>query len=236
MLRFIALILCFAVPAAHAAAVPARELVVIHKTQIVAGIAPKSDEHFQTSLGHALAEAMGRPVRFLGLPRKRLASALEAGEGDIVCGYLPEWLPGAFDWSRGFIPVGDVVVSAPGVAPPHAIEDLRGKRVGTVLGFRYPDFDTVLGKDFVRDDGLSESRSLQKMLAGRFDHVITTRITVNNQIRSGALPRNVHVLVTKDFLTMCAVSRHGHVTTADVNAAIDAIERNGTVDKLQRSR
>lgn len=213
---------------------PPPALVVIYKIHSVAGaVTPPPPDHFQSALGRALAAAMGRPVRFLGLPRNRMVGALEAGEGDILCGYLPEWLPGALDWSRGFIPKTDVVVTAPGVVPPKSIKDLKQQRIGTVLGFRYPDFESALGKDFLRDDGASEAMSMKKMMAGRFDHVITTRIAVDTQIRQGVLPANVHVLVHKDMRTKCAVSRHGHVGVAELNAAIGAIERNGEFDKLQ---
>jgi polar amino acid transport system substrate-binding protein len=243
MPRCIALFLLFVAAAAdasddgHGRSGPARELVVVHKNQVVAGnITQPPSDHFQTILGRALAQAMGRPVRFLGLPRNRMVSALEAGDGDILCGYLPEWLPGEMDWSRSFIPETDVVVSAPHAAAPKSIADLRGQRIGTVLGYRYPDFDRVLGKDFLRDDGPSESMSMKKMMTGRFDHVITTKIAVDNQIRHGALPHNVHVFVTRDFRTMCAVSRRGHVGVAELNAAIDKLERSGKLAGLQEKR
>ncbi|MES2295853.1 MAG: hypothetical protein V4582_02370 [Pseudomonadota bacterium] len=242
MLRCIPrLILCCAVAPLHAAeaerADSARELVVLHKTQTAAAkLGQPNEQHFQTLLGRALAEAMGRPVRYLSLPRNRLVGALEAGEGDILCGYIPQWLPGAIDWSRGFIPVTDVVLASPRVVAPRTLEDLRGKRIGTVLGFHYPDFESALGADFRRDDGPSESMSMKKMMAGRFEYVITTKVATDTQIRRGLLPRNVHVLVTREFRTMCAVSRRGRVTVAELDAAIDGIERNGSFEKLQSAR
>ncbi len=241
-MRLFALLLFFVAWTGHAAAGPEqpsapRELVVITKAQVFPATGSKpAGEHFQTSLGRALATAMGRPVRFLELPRNRIVAALVAGDGDILCGYLPQWMPGALDWSRAFIPETDVVVSSKRVPALRAIGDLKGKRIGTVLGFRYPDLEQALAGDFVRDDGPSESLSLKKMIAGRFDYVITTRATVNTQTARGTLPPDAHVFVIKEFRTMCAISRRGHATAAELNAAIDAIEHSGELDKLLRLR
>lgn len=216
---------------------PPRELVVVTKVQVFPSqVRRPAGEHFQKSLGRALATAAGRPVRFLELPRNRMTAALEAGDGDILCGYLPAWMPGELDWSKAFIPVTDVVVSSERVPALRAIVELKGKRIGTVLGFRYPDFEQALGADFVRDDGPSESLSMQKMIAGRFDYVIATMATVHTQTERGVLSPNANVLVVRDFKTMCAISRRGHVTPAELNAAIEVIERNGELERLLRTR
>ncbi|MFL6656690.1 MAG: substrate-binding periplasmic protein [Massilia sp.] len=223
----------------QAAAAPGNtgELVVIHKRQAVpAGSKQVVGEHFQTALAVALGNAMGRTVRFLDLPRNRFVAALEDNSGDLLCGYLPEWLPGAMDWSKPFIPVTDILLSSGRVKAPRSIAELKGKRIGTTLGFRYPDLERVLGNDFVRDDALSESMSMVKMVAGRFDYVLGTLPTVEHQRRSGVLPASAKVLVLKEFQTQCAVARHGNVTLAQVNAAIDQISRDGELEKLLRLR
>jgi polar amino acid transport system substrate-binding protein len=213
--------------------VPSTPLRVLQKQEAHAiGTTPSSTERFQMALGKQLAAQMHRAAFFVELPRNRLAAALETGEGDILCGYLPEWLAGGFDWSRPFIPVSDVVASLRRVAAPRSIADLRGKRIGTVLGFHYPEIEAGLGADFVRDDAVSDAMSLQKMLAGRFDYVLTTKSTVDSQTRRGNVPRGLNILVIKEFRTMCAVSRHGNVSTGDVNGAIDALEKSGALEKL----
>jgi ABC-type amino acid transport substrate-binding protein len=234
---FLLLLACTGYAAGAGGKPPPRELVVVTKVQVFpTQVRRPVGEHFQKSLGRALATAAGRPVRYLELPRNRMTAALEAGDGDILCGYLPAWLPGALDWSKPFIPVTDVVVSSDRVPALHAIGELKGRRVGTVLGFRYPDFEQALGAGFVRDDGPSESVSMQKMVAGRFDYVIATMATVHTQTERGVLAPNANVLVVKDFKTMCAISRRGHVTPAELNAAIDIIERSGELERLLRTR
>jgi len=149
---------------------------------------PAAVPRFQTLLGTALAHHMGRKVRFIGLPRKRMAAALVAGEGDILCGFTPEWMPGALEWSHPFIPVGDVLLSSANVPAPTRIEELKGKRIGTVLGFSYPDVEKKLGADFVRDDAPSPPLSLRKWSLGRSDYVLAPRSAVDKMIAAGSLP------------------------------------------------
>ncbi|MES2072555.1 MAG: transporter substrate-binding domain-containing protein [Pseudomonadota bacterium] len=217
------------VQAAHAA-----ELVVIQREETSQNLADfAAGGRFQTKLGEMLAERMGRSPRFLDLPRKRMIDALESGDGDILCGYLPEWLPGAFDWSRPFIPVVQVVISASRAQRPLAISDLRGKRIGTVLGFSYPELEQELGKDFLRDDGPSMDSSLRKLAAGRFDHMVTTTSVLNAHLKQGDLPLPLHPpLVVKEFNTQCAVSRRGRIKLDELNKAIDSLAKSGELARL----
>jgi len=212
----------------------AAELVFIQKEETVQKTGAAGGR-FQTALGKALAERMGRTVRYLDLPRKRFSDALESGEGDVLCGYQPEWMPGAFDWSRPFIPVVEVLVTAARVPAPAALSDLKGKRIGTVLGFIYPELDKALGKDFVRDDAPSTNSSLRKLMAGRFDYMITTMPMINSQLNDGEVSVPLHPpLVIKEVQTQCAVSRHGNVKLEELNKAIEALLKSGEFAKLQQ--
>ena len=61
-------------------------------------------EGLHVDLGLALARRLDRTLVLRPTPRKRLAQALERGEGDMLCDYQSDWLPGSFAWSRPFIP------------------------------------------------------------------------------------------------------------------------------------
>jgi polar amino acid transport system substrate-binding protein len=195
---------------------------------------PKTE--FQEKLGAALARQMGRPVRYVELPRTRVMQALENGDGDVLCSYLPEWLPGDVDWTRAFIPISEVVVTRPHVTPPEKLEDLRGKRLGTVLGFRYPELEKVIGKDYIRDDAPSAALSLRKWLAGRFDYLVTPSTAFRQQVEAGHIPRGYHVLLVYEVQAKCAVSRKGRFTVDEINAAVNALEKSGELAKILRLR
>lgn len=191
---------------------------------------------FQDKLGAALAHQLGRRVAYVKLPRNRVMAALESGEGDILCSYLPEWLPGDVDWTRAFIPISEVVVSSAHVKPPATVEDLRGKRLGMVLGFRYPELEKTLGQDYIRDDAPSSAMSVRKWLAGRFDYLVVPRNVLDKQARTGNMPAGYHVMTVYEVNTRCAVSRKSKISVADFNNAIEALDKAGELPKILKLR
>jgi ABC-type amino acid transport substrate-binding protein len=191
---------------------------------------------FQDKLGAALAHQLGRQVKYIALPRRRLMAALEHGEGDILCSYLPEWLPGAVDWTRAFIPTSEVVVSSPHVKPPATVADLRGLRLGTVVGYQYPELEKIIGNDYIRDDAPTSVMSIRKWRAGRVDYLVTQRSAVNRQLAEGRLPPGYHVLVIYEVKAKCAVSRKSQITVDEVNAVINAMEKSGEMAGILKLR
>jgi ABC-type amino acid transport substrate-binding protein len=191
---------------------------------------------FQDKLGAALARQLGRRVAYVKLPRNRVMTALESGKGDILCSYLPEWLPGDVDWTHAFIPISEVVVSSAHVKPPATVEDLRGKHLGMVLGFRYPELEKTLGQDYLRDDAPSSAMSVRKWLAGRFDYLVVPRNVLDKQVKKGNMPPGYHVMTVYEVKTRCAVSRKSNISAADFNSAIEALEKTGELQKILKLR
>jgi polar amino acid transport system substrate-binding protein len=184
-------------------------------------------------IGAELARRLGRRPVYLSLPRKRLARALEQGQGDVLCAYMPEWLGGAFDWSTPFIPVAEVLITDIRAPAPHAIEDVADQPVGSVLGFQHPEMTETLGEHFVRDDAPSTEANLRKLAAGRIRHALIGRSMIAWRLKHGDPPLHLHPpLHVKSYLTQCAVSRNGHVRVADVNRAIAAMLKDGVVDTI----
>jgi ABC-type amino acid transport substrate-binding protein len=189
-------------------------------------------EGIHKDLGVALAARLGREADFLLLPRKRIAMALEAGQADVLCLYLPPWLPGNFQWTRGFFPVSEVVVTDTSVAQPHNLRDLNGKPVATVLGYYYPELEKAMGTGFIRDDGHSSSGNLRKMAAGRLHHAITQQSTLDYYLKVGEKLSLYPPLVVKHYKAQCAVSPQGSVNVNEVNKAIEQIVKDGSVSKI----
>jgi ABC-type amino acid transport substrate-binding protein len=180
----------------------------------------------------AFGRQLKRPVKLMPLPRKRMMGALESAEGDIVCGYSPAWFKGDVDWTRPFIPTSEVLIASRRVPAPTALDDIRGKTVGTVLGFNYPEVQRRLGAGFVRDDAPSLELTLRKWQGGRFDYFLATGVTVERQFASGELAAGFNQLVISEEKTGCAIARRGTLSVAEVNAAIDAIEKSGELARL----
>lgn len=180
-------------------------------------------------LGLALAARLKRQAVFVGLPRKRIALALEQGKADLICLYVPAWLPGHFQWSRPFFPMTEVVVSDTTVPRPASLADLAGQRIATVLGYYHPELEQVLGRGFVREDGPSNASNLRKMAAGRLHHVVTQQLTLDYQQRMGERLAIYPPLPVKAYQAQCAVSERGQVGVAELNRAIAQIVKEGGI-------
>lgn len=190
-------------------------------------------EGFGMALGRLLAARLAREPVFLHLPRKRLAPALTAGEGDLLCGYTPAWLPGDFRWSRGFIDVSDLLVSATRVAPPKQLTQLTGRQVGTLSGYHYPLLEQQLGRRFLRNDSATVKTSLQRLLAGRYDYAIVGEAALRYYLQHDFphLPLNPP-LVLQRVAARCALSPSATLTLPQLEQAITRIHHDGSYAAL----
>lgn len=183
-------------------------------------------------LAQALARKLNRRLEVQVLPRKRIAQALGAGQGDLLCLYLPEWLPGRFQWTQPFFPQTELLVTALAAAQPQRLAELAGQPIGTVLGFSYPELEAAMGARFRRSDVSSNVINLRKLAAGRIPHVATIKTFYDYQLRKGERLNAHPPLVIRQYLTRCALSPNSSVALADVDLAIAQLVGEGTVGKI----
>lgn len=214
----------------------AGQLVVLVATSVDMPMADIRDGKLQggihRDLAEALAQRMQRELVISVLPRKRLAMALEAGRGDVLCTYLPAWVEGQHDWTQPFFPQSELLLTARQGPQPRSLGDVRGQPVGTVLGFAYPEMDQALGPDFVRSDAGSALGNLHKFQLGRVRHIIIDKAFLDYQRRQGEKVDAYPALVIKYQLTRCAVSRRGQVSVEEVDAAITQMLKHGIINKI----
>lgn len=224
-----------AAPSAPAAAAPP-SLIVLVDTGTEMPMAAFRDNQLvdgmHRDLGLALATAMGRHAVFMGLPRKRIGLALEEGKADLICMYIPAWLPGNFHWSQPFFPLREVVVTDTSVPRPATLADLKGQAIATVLGYFHPELERLLGAGFVREDGPSSSANLRKMAVGRLHHVVTQQSTLDYHQKTGQRLSVYPPLLVKSYLGQCAVSPGGQVGVEAVNKAIAHLVKDGDMARI----
>lgn len=178
-------------------------------------------------LGIEIARELGEPAQFLVMPRKRIPVALARGDGDLACHFLPEWLPGDFGWTEPFMPNALLLLTDARLEKSGNLQALRGKPIGTVLGFAYPDVERELGDGFVRDDAGDASQNLMKFAMGRLPHVLTGEVFVLYQQRTNAVALRAHEpLVVRRYKAACAVSKKSRHTLAEINQAIRAVQKD----------
>lgn len=181
-----------------------------------------------------LGRRLGRPLRFHLVPRRRVPQLLLDGqEADLICNYMPGWLPGPLQWSRPYLDDGDLLITAARRPAAARLQDLSGQPIGTVAGFQYPEVEAVLGAGFRRDDAPNLVNTLRKMAAGRVDHAIVGHLSFDYLQRRGEVPLALYPPVELTRLrTGCALSPHSSLSLARLNAALAAMQADGTLTRI----
>lgn len=226
----LALALCPAVFAAEP------EIVFLAPTSSAMPMARFSDGRLEggiiRDLGDAIAQRLGRQARYLVLPGKRVEAALQGGQADGVCNVLPGWITGELSWTRPLIPNAGVVVSHRDAPVIRNLGELAGQRVGTVLGYKYPALEPMLGKIFLRDDAVTMEHAFLKLEAGRNKHAFAERLELDYETRVNKVMALREDLVFESYKTACAFSRNSKVPFADIEQAIAALVGSGAVDAI----
>jgi polar amino acid transport system substrate-binding protein len=113
-----------------------------------------------------------------------------------------------------------------------SLPDLADKRVGTVLGYRYHNFDEVLGNHFAREDAPMMASNMNKLQAGRMQYAIMEKMTVQYLMRSNAHANMRVDLEFEPIKAHCAFSLKSNVKFADANRAINSLIDDGSVERI----
>jgi polar amino acid transport system substrate-binding protein len=171
-------------------------------------------------------------------PYPRIGLLFNSGQLDIEPGVYPGWVQGQSTPGIFSVPFGkvvDVMMFAPGKAfPVKRPEDLRGKSVGLVRGYAYPDLRALIETGQIdRRNALNEAQLLDMLAKLRFDQIV-----VNKAIAQYGLARTPEYrhLVIGDVMNSFDVSmrvhpRHGAwLNTLD--AAILQLKQKGIIEKI----
>ncbi|MCG2584819.1 ABC transporter substrate-binding protein [Massilia sp. TS11] len=183
-------------------------------------------------LGQALAQRVGREARFLSIPSKRVGLALASGQADLVCYVRPFWISGDFHWSRPFLPNQGLIIARADAPPLRQIGQLADERVGTVIGYVYPQLELALGSRFVRDDAPNMSSSFAKLAAGRVRYAVIEQMAIDWQRRQHPGLALKTALALPGFQAQCALARSSSLTPHALDAAIAALVANGSIDAI----
>lgn len=188
----------------------------------------------QHDIAIEIARRLGRALRFRLVPRRRVGPLLMAGdEADMICTYLPAWLPEPLQWSRPFLDDGELLITARRRPAPRRLAELAGQPIGTIAGFEYREMDAALGAGFRRDDGPHLDSLLRKLALGRVDHALVGRTSFEYRLRRGQVPLDLHPpLVVTHWRSACALSPHAPVSLAELDAAIAAMLAEGRLARI----
>jgi len=183
-------------------------------------------------LGEAIAARLQRRARFLPLPSRRVRAALRDGEADGLCYVIPGWLDGQHDWSSVVIPDAALLAGTQQAPELAQLQELEGQAIGTVVGYRYPEVEALLGAGFVRDDAPTMLANLRKLAAQRLPYALAERTSLAYFLRQHPEAGLRTVLTLGRIDARCAFSRKARLPFGQVNQAIDDLLADGSVERI----
>jgi len=158
-----------------------------------------------------LGEALGLEGVFLNVPRGRVEPGVRDGDLDAACFLAPDWVVDSsrLRWSPELFRIQQVIVSRAGGEHIASAEQLHGKRVGTLLNYRYPELQPLFAEGRIeRVDAPNTAANIAKLRAGRIDAFLDVDLSILYAIESGKLPENIQVdlLWAPDNPVHCAFS------------------------------
>ncbi|MEO4047324.1 transporter substrate-binding domain-containing protein [Pseudomonas sp. CAU 1711] len=171
-------------------------------------------------------------------PYPRIGLLFNEGKLDIEPGVYPGWVqkqatPGLF--SAPFGKVVDVLVFAPHKAfSVRQPEDLRGKSVGMVRGYAYPELAPLIAAGQLdRRNGLNEQQLLGMLAKSRFDQVIVNKAVAQYNLLQVADYRQLKI---GDVISSYDVSMRIHpkheAWLDRLDAAIIQLKQQGTIERI----
>ena len=171
-------------------------------------------------------------------PYPRIGLLFNDGKLDIEPGVYAGWMrgqavPGVF--SAPFGKIVDVMVFAPGKSfPVNSPDDLRGKALGLVRGYAYPDLRALIDAGQIdRRNGLNELQLLEMLSVERFDQIVINKAVAQYNILKVPEYRKLEV---GDALSVFDVSMRVHPRNKAwlprLDDAILKLKRNGAIERI----
>jgi ABC-type amino acid transport substrate-binding protein len=184
------------------------------------------------ALGDMIARRMSRRAVYVSVPSKRVGEVLSAGGADALCYVMPVWIDGQYNWTKPFISSTAVVVARKEAPVVKTLGDLAGKPVGTVIGYRYPEIERVLGKHFVREDAPTTDLNFRKLIVGRMQYATIDQIAFEYRMRQDPTLALRQDVAYASVMTQCAFSLGSHIPFAQAEQAIASLVEDGSIKAL----
>ena len=187
-------------------------------------------------LHRRIAAKLGRQAEQRVMSRARIQPLLDEDTVDVSCYMNPAWLAvsqTSYRWSVPFMNQHSILVARP-ETPPTRLSGLRNQRIGTVLGFYYPEADAFFrdGK-LIRDDARTEHQVLEKLAAGRGRYAISTQVALDwFNLQKPAERRLKAIDQLSESSIHCIVRDEPGVPAREILDAMRQMQRDGEFDTI----
>lgn len=153
--------------------------IFLDKNQVVGGV--------YWDLAQLIEQQLARPVTFTRVPRRRMELYLAEGKAHVMLLAHPSWIsnPQALEWTSPIMTEYDLLVQRKThTFPVHSLDDLIGKRIGTILGYHYRGLsDEPYLSQVLRDDAKTIEANFKRLAKGRIDALLDSNILIEYFLR-----------------------------------------------------
>lgn len=183
-------------------------------------------------LGDLLAERLGRRASYLVLPARRTERALMEGQADLMCYVMPAWVSSPLQWTLPVLPDAQLLVARSDAPKLETLQQLVGRRVGTVLGYTYPKPHQVLGDRLMREDAANMEGNLRKLMVGRIEFALTEQLAFSAFMKGHPDAALRIELVLEPFTAPCALSPRSRVPLGELNRVLRQLQQEGAIERM----
>lgn len=186
-----------------------------------------------------VGEELGIKIQYVEVPRVRYPNLLKKGSVHIDLISNRKWLkkPQDYHWSLPIFKEKDIIVlNKKNTFPISKAADLSGKKLGTILGYKYTkQTEKLIAKKFItRVDVYSVNNSLEMLKRLRVDAVLDSDILVKHYIKK----HNLHdILLISDWVESehfieAALSKKAPITLSTFNKVLKKLKKNGEIQHI----
>jgi ABC-type amino acid transport substrate-binding protein len=118
---------------------------------------------------------------------------------------------------------------------PNSLAALNGETFGLVLGYRYPELDTLLNKHYVRDDAPNMHSNIQKLATNRLRYAVVDNLIYQYEKKLDPRLLPLKKISISSFSARCGFSPTSKIPFSDIDAAIHKLIKNGVVEHILSS-
>lgn len=188
-------------------------------------------------LAHAISEKHKLTPEFILLPRNRVDDGAKNHEYDVRCYVTPEWIKdqSIYSWGEPLFEISDVVVGSLNIQKINTLADLKGKRIGTVLGYIYPSLEKQFNDGSVeREDAENQKSVLQKLARGRTGYAITNSFAFEYFLKSSKEKNqfaNWQMKISSSKF-YCAILKSDTINAKGLINTIRKLKKDGTLERI----
>nr|WP_070104098.1 transporter substrate-binding domain-containing protein [Pseudomonas resinovorans] len=192
---------------------------------------------FIQRLGERISKDLSIQVRFVETPNKRIEESLKNGRIHLICNSNPEWMldASAYHWSPPLFEEEDALLQHRDSPPINNLGDLRGKVLGTSLGFAYsmPMMEAFATGAIARKDVRDLGTRLNLLSHKRLDAVIDMRRALAFELaRHPDAPLVFSPWVVERYPLYCAYGGGLPVAAERLDAVLRKLHDSGELDAL----